>query len=197
MGSKYTFSHSPFLCDRQTLANWNSTTPDTAKTYWANGLLKSIDNGISKSDYAYNTRNLLTSETQKQRRPVDVLDRSEATWGAAPKGRGATLSQTLSGRPARVVSYDYDAVLLRRGYGVQDGNRSTQTLSLESSSLGFCVSIPQQRRFTSPIREWTSRARLHSVSVDGSAASSSPNAALRSSEGNTGRRMSETSSIAI
>lgn len=52
MGSKYTFSHSPFLRDRQTLANWNTTTPDTAKTYWANGLLKSIDNGISKSDYA-------------------------------------------------------------------------------------------------------------------------------------------------
>lgn len=72
------------LRDRQTLANWNTTTPDTAKTYWANGLLKSIDNGVSKSDYAYNSRNLLTSETQ-----------------------------TLSGQSARVVSYDYDADGLR------------------------------------------------------------------------------------
>jgi RHS repeat-associated protein len=72
------------LCDRQTLANWNSSTPDTAKTWWANSLLKSIDNGVSKSDYAYNNRNLLTSETQ-----------------------------TLVGQPARVVSYDYDADGLR------------------------------------------------------------------------------------
>lgn len=72
------------LRDRQTLANWNSATPDTAKTYWANGLLKSIDNGISKSDYAYSNRNLLTSE-----------------------------KQTLSGRPARVVQYQHDADGLR------------------------------------------------------------------------------------
>ena len=73
------------LRDRQTLANWNTSTPDTAKTYWANGLLKSIDNGVSKSDYAYNNRNLLTSE-----------------------------SQTLASRPACVVSYDYDADGLRK-----------------------------------------------------------------------------------
>ena len=52
------------LRDRQLLANWNTITPDTTKTYFANGLLKSIDNGVSKSDYAYNSRNLLTSETQ-------------------------------------------------------------------------------------------------------------------------------------
>jgi RHS repeat-associated protein len=74
------------LRDRQTLADWNTTTPDTAKTYWANGLIKSIDNGVSKSDYAYNSRNLLTSETQ-----------------------------TLSGQAARVVSYTYDADGLRSG----------------------------------------------------------------------------------
>lgn len=70
--------------DRQTLVDWSTTTPDTTRTYWANGLLKSIDNGVSKSDYAYNSRNLLTSETQ-----------------------------TLASRPARVVAYDYDADGLR------------------------------------------------------------------------------------
>ncbi len=70
--------------DRQTLADWNTSTPDTAKTYFTNGLLKSIDNGVSKSDYAYNNRNLLTSETQ-----------------------------TLTGRAAKIVSYAYDADGLR------------------------------------------------------------------------------------
>jgi RHS repeat-associated protein len=98
--------------DRQTLANWNTTTPDTAKTYWANGLLKSIDNGVSKSDYAYNHRNLLTSETQ-----------------------------TLSGRPARVVSYDYDA----------DGLR-TDLVYPSTRAVEYA---------------WTSRAQLASVSADG------------------------------
>ncbi len=74
------------LRDRQTLADWNSTTPDTAKTYWANGLLKSIDNGVSKSDYAYSLRNELTSETQ-----------------------------TLAGQAPKVVTYGYDADGLRGG----------------------------------------------------------------------------------
>lgn len=74
------------LRDRQTLANWATSTPDTARTYWANGLIKSIDNGLSRSDYAYNSRNLLTSETQ-----------------------------TLSGLSARVVSQGYDADGLRIG----------------------------------------------------------------------------------
>ncbi len=68
------------LRDRQTLANWNTSTPDTAKEYFANGLLKSIDNGVSKSDYAYDVRNQLTSETQ-----------------------------TLAGRAAKIASYAYDA----------------------------------------------------------------------------------------
>jgi RHS repeat-associated protein len=99
--------------DRQTHANWNTTTPDTAKTYWPNGLLKSIDNGVSKSDYAYNKRNLLISETQ-----------------------------TLNGRPARVVSYDYDA----------DGLRSTLQGSAGVSPASYT---------------WTSRAQLQSVSADG------------------------------
>jgi RHS repeat-associated protein len=70
--------------DRQTLADWNTTTPDTAKTWWANGLLKSIDNGVSKSDYAYSVKNQLTSETQ-----------------------------TLAGQTAKVVSHTYDADGLR------------------------------------------------------------------------------------
>ena len=74
--------------DRQTLADWNTTTPDTTKTYWANGLIKSIDNGVSQSDYAYDVRNLLTSETQ-----------------------------TLSGGgilpPSLTISYSYDADGLR------------------------------------------------------------------------------------
>jgi RHS repeat-associated protein len=98
--------------DRQTLANWNSTTPDTFWTYWANGLLKSVDNGISKSDYVYNNRDLLTSETQ-----------------------------TLSGRPARVVSYDYDA----------DGLR-TDLVYPSTRAVEYA---------------WTSRAQLQSVSADG------------------------------
>ncbi len=72
--------------NRQTLADWSSSTPDTAKTYFANGLIKSIDNGVSKSDYIYNTRNQLTSETQ-----------------------------TLSGQAAHVVSYGYDSDGLRTG----------------------------------------------------------------------------------
>ena len=74
------------LRDRQTLADWNTTTPDTTKTYWANGLLKSVDNGVSKSDYAYDSRNLLISETQ-----------------------------TLVGQPARIVAYNQDADGLRSG----------------------------------------------------------------------------------
>lgn len=74
------------LRDRQTLADWNTTTPDTTRTYWPNGLLKSIDNGISRSDYAYDVKNQLTSETQ-----------------------------TLVGHPAKIVSYTYDADGLRDG----------------------------------------------------------------------------------
>jgi RHS repeat-associated protein len=70
--------------DRQTLANWNTTTPDTARDYWANGLVKSVDNGVSKSDYTYNVRNHLTSETQ-----------------------------TLAGQTGKVVSYTYDGDGLR------------------------------------------------------------------------------------
>ena len=79
-----TCTYSYDLRDRQTLANWNTSTPDTARTYWANGLIKSVDNGVSRSDYAYNVRNQLTSETQ-----------------------------TLSGQAGKVVSYDYDADGLR------------------------------------------------------------------------------------
>ena len=89
------------------------TTPDTEKTYWANGLLKSIDNGVSKSDYAYNTRNLLTSEIQ-----------------------------TLSGRPARTVSYGYDA----------DGLRA----NLEGGTGVPPVSYA-----------WTARAQLQALSAGG------------------------------
>ncbi len=100
------------LRNRQTLANWNTTTPDTAKTYWANGLIKSIDNGVSKSEFAYNTRNLVTAETQ-----------------------------TLSGRPARVVSYDYDA----------DGLRS-DVVYPSAQALEYA---------------WTARAQLQSVSAGG------------------------------
>lgn len=100
------------LRDRQTLAAWNTTTPSSAKTYFVNGLLKSIDNGTSKSDFLYNTRNELTSETQ-----------------------------TLAARPARTVSYSYDADGLRTG------------LSYPSSRI---VDLA-----------WTARAQLLSVSADG------------------------------
>ena len=72
------------LRDRHLKSDWNTTTPDTTKTYFANGLLKSIDNGISKSDYAYSVRNELTVETQ-----------------------------TLANQAAKVVSYSYDADGLR------------------------------------------------------------------------------------
>lgn len=51
-----------------------------------NGLIRSFDNSVSKSDYAYNSRNLLTSETQ-----------------------------TLVIRTARVVAYDHDVDGLRDG----------------------------------------------------------------------------------
>ncbi len=44
-----TCTHTYGLCGRQTLADWNSTTPDTAKTYWANGLLKFIDKASPKA----------------------------------------------------------------------------------------------------------------------------------------------------
>jgi hypothetical protein len=42
MGTVLSDSHPLDLRDRQTLANWNSTTPDSAKTCWATGLLNSI-----------------------------------------------------------------------------------------------------------------------------------------------------------
>jgi len=91
---------------------FETTTPDTLKTYFVNGLLKSIDNGTSNSDFAYNNRNELTSETQ-----------------------------TLAARPARVVSYSYDADGLRTG------------LVYPSARL---VDLA-----------WTARAQLLSVSADG------------------------------
>ncbi len=72
------------LRDRQLTSDWNTATPDTSKTYLANGLLKSIDNGVSKSDYAYSVRNELLAETQ-----------------------------TLGTQPAKVVTYSYDADGLR------------------------------------------------------------------------------------
>jgi YD repeat-containing protein len=74
------------LRNRQLLANWNTATPGTARTYFANGLLKSIDNGVSRSDYSYDSRNLLSAEIQ-----------------------------TLAGQPARSVSYGHDADGLRSG----------------------------------------------------------------------------------
>ena len=101
------------LRDRQLLANWNTTTPDTAKTYWADGLIKSIDNGVSKSDFAYNARHELTSETQ-----------------------------TLASRPARTVSYKYDA----------DGLRSELTGSNEVSPITYA---------------WTAKFQLESVASAG------------------------------
>jgi len=107
-----TCTYSYDLRDRQLLADWNTATPDTAKTYFACGLLKSIDNGVSKSDFTYNARHDLTSETQ-----------------------------TLTGRPARLVSYQYDA----------DGLRSGTTYpSAKAVALA-----------------WTSRFQLQSVSTDG------------------------------
>jgi hypothetical protein len=77
-----------------------------------NGLLSFIDNGISRSDYTYDVRNQLTSETQ-----------------------------TLFGRAAKIVSYEYDA----------DGLRTV---------LGYP---------TSPVvtYQWTARAQLQNVSADG------------------------------
>jgi hypothetical protein len=41
-----------------------TATPDTTLTYCANGLLNSMDNGVSRSDYTYSVRNELSSETQ-------------------------------------------------------------------------------------------------------------------------------------
>ena len=72
--------------DRQTKTAWNDNmTPDTSRDYFANGLLKFVDNGVSRSDYTYNSRNLLKSE-----------------------------SQTLSGQTAsHIVQYEYDADGLR------------------------------------------------------------------------------------
>lgn len=84
------------LRDRQILADWNTSTPDTTKEYFANGLLKSIDNGISKSDYVYNNRNLLTSETQ-----------------------------SLAGRAAKTVSYAYDADGLRTDLAYPSSSAAT------------------------------------------------------------------------
>ena len=78
--------------DRVTLSDWNSTTPDTHRDYWPGGLIKFIDNGISRSDYHYNSRKLLTSEIQ-----------------------------TISGQSPRTVSYDYDADGLRTGLDYPSG----------------------------------------------------------------------------
>lgn len=72
------------LRDRQLLADWNSATPDTARSYFANGQLKSIDNGVSRSDYSYDSRNLLSAEIQ-----------------------------TLAGQTGRSISYSHDADGLR------------------------------------------------------------------------------------
>ena len=74
--------------------------------------MKSIDNGVSKSDFAYNARHELTSETQ-----------------------------TLAGRPARTVSYKYDA----------DGLRSD--IVYPSAKI---VELA-----------WTARAQLAAVTADG------------------------------
>ncbi len=67
-----------------------------------------MDNGVSKSDYIYNSRNLLTSEIQ-----------------------------TLAGRAARTVAYDYDA----------DGLR-TDLVYPGAHALAYA---------------WTARAQLHTV----------------------------------
>ncbi len=81
------------LRDRLLLTDWNSSTPDTTRTYFANGLLKSIDNSVSKSDYAYSVRNELSSEIQ-----------------------------TLAGQAARTVSYSYDADGLRQQMNSPSGS---------------------------------------------------------------------------
>jgi len=52
-----TCSYSYDLRDRLTLSDWNTATADTTRTYLANGLLESVDNGISLSEYAYDSCN--------------------------------------------------------------------------------------------------------------------------------------------
>lgn len=82
-------------------------TPDTTRTYWANGLLKSVDNGISRSDYAYNVRNELTSETQ-----------------------------TLAGQAAKVVSHSYDDDGLRIQMNSPSGSPMDYTWTARAQLAG-------------------------------------------------------------
>jgi RHS repeat-associated protein len=70
--------------DRQTKRDWNSTTPDTETEYFADGNVKSIDNGSTLVSYTYDTLGRMDTETQ-----------------------------TFTGRPARTVAYEYDADGLR------------------------------------------------------------------------------------
>jgi RHS repeat-associated protein len=87
-----TCTHSYDLRDRAVLDDWNTATPDTVREYFANGLLKKIDNGVAKSNYSYSVRNELLKE-----------------------------AQTSNGDTA-VVSYAYDPDGLRTGMGSPSGS---------------------------------------------------------------------------
>jgi RHS repeat-associated protein len=55
-------------------------------------------------------------KVEKRRRLVGVLDRSAATWGVAPKGREAALSQTRQDNSTVTLTYDLAGRMTERDY---------------------------------------------------------------------------------
>ena len=157
------------LRDRQLTSDWNTTTPDTTKTYFANGLLKSIDNGISKSDYVYSVRNELTAETQTlsggglnppsqvtYTYDADGLRQQMTSPAGAPIAYNWTAKTQLKDisrdGPPPLATYGYDAAgrLLTTAHEngiteVKTYNAASELLSILHSSGGF---LPNQHAYT-------------------------------------------------
>jgi RHS repeat-associated protein len=83
--------------DRETSTSWTDATPGTSKTYFDNGLLKTLSSSVSSLTYAYDDANRLTSE----------------------------IEQINSDSGAKTVSYGYDSDNNRTSIGYPSGSTVT------------------------------------------------------------------------
>lgn len=89
------------LRDRLTLSDWNTSTPDTARDYHANGLLKTMDNGVARSEYSYSVRNELLAEV--------TTGVAQVSYSYDNDGLRAGMSSSLGSAAGPAVGYSWTA----------------------------------------------------------------------------------------
>jgi RHS repeat-associated protein len=131
---------------RETLADWNASTPDVSTTYDAAGRVLTMNSSVSALSYTYDDADQMLTETQQilsDGGPKTIaytydLDGNRATLGYPS---GGTLSYSYTARnqvaaitadnPPPIVSYTYDAAGNRIGKNLENG---TSTLYLHDDA---------------------------------------------------------------